>query len=149
LNKRAAELLAQPGERALMMLDLDHFKPVNDSYGHEAGDHVLRTIAERLLTQVRPEDTVARVGGDEFVILFGDVLDRGALEAIAKRVLAAVTEPVEHGGQCFNVSGSLGIATVPGDGHSLADLMNAADSAMYGIKKSGRAAFAFHTAVHS
>ena len=145
LNKRAAELLAQPGERALMMLDLDHFKPVNDSHGHEAGDHVLRTIAKRLLTQIRPEDTVARVGGDEFVILFGDVLDRTTLETIAERILAVVTEPVEYGGQRFNVSGSLGIATVPGDGHSLTDLMNAADSAMYGIKKSGRGAFAFHT----
>jgi len=94
-------------------------------------------------------ETVARVGGDEFVILFGNMPDRGALEAIAERVLAAVTEPVEHAGQSFSVSGSLGIATVPGNGHSLADLMSAADSTMYGIKKSGRAAFAFHTEVHS
>jgi diguanylate cyclase (GGDEF)-like protein len=105
---------------------------------------VLCEIAARLQIQVRPSDTVARVGGDEFVILFGDVLDRKTLESIAARLLSVIQEPIEHEGNSFRISGSLGIATFAGDGHTLADLMSAADSAMYGIKKQGKASFAFY-----
>lgn len=143
LAVRAQELLQHPFERTLLLLDLDKFKPVNDLYGHEAGDAVLVEVTRRIKAQLRASDVVARIGGDEFVVLLSDSLERKALEIISNRLMQTICEPVQFGGHQLSVGSSVGIARYPGNGLALADLMHAADVAMYHIKKNGRAGFAF------
>lgn len=143
LAVRAQELLQYPFERTLLLLDLDKFKPVNDIYGHDAGDAVLVEITKRIKAQIRSADIVARIGGDEFVVLLSDTLDRKALEIISSRLMQSICQPVPFGEHQLSVGSSVGIARYPGNGLALADLMHAADVAMYHIKKNGRAGFAF------
>jgi diguanylate cyclase (GGDEF)-like protein len=143
LASRARELLVNNRQRTLVMIDLDKFKPINDQHGHAAGDAMLVEIAKRLRAQVRPTDVVARLGGDEFVLLFSEPNDRTTLEAICKRILNAMVQPLLFDGRSLAVGGSLGIARYPADGASLDDLLQAADVAMYHIKKNGRANYAF------
>ena len=143
LAVRAQALLQHPFERTLLLLDLDKFKPVNDVYGHDAGDAVLVEITQRIKAQTRNADVVARIGGDEFVILLSEKLDRKTLEIIAKRLMHTICQPVPFGEHQLSVGSSVGIARYPGNGLALADLMHAADVAMYHIKKNGRAGFAF------
>jgi diguanylate cyclase (GGDEF)-like protein/PAS domain S-box-containing protein len=128
---------------ALLFLDLDRFKQINDSLGHLAGDRVLVEVAKRLLTCVRKVDTVARLGGDEFVLLLNQTDARGA-ETIARRALDALAEPFELDGMNFSVTGSIGIALYPNDGASMSDLIKNADAAMYRVKERGRAGFRFY-----
>jgi len=143
LASRAQAVLTLPHQRTLILLDLDQFKPINDQYGHEAGDAVLVEIARRIQAQLRSDDTVARVGGDEFVVLLNHAHERSVLEQISTRLLAAIAQPVEFAGHPLRVGGSLGIARFPGNGLTLPDLMQAADVAMYHVKRNGRAGFAF------
>ena len=143
----AQDVLDLPGNHALMLLDLDRFKPVNDVHGHAAGDAVLVEVARRLTQAVREGDTVARLGGDEFVILFGDAPSRAALEERAARLQAALREPVAIGpGQTVGIDSSIGVAMAPQDGRTLEQLLLAADTAMYGAKDAGRGRFLFHRA---
>ena len=124
---------------AVLFIDLDRFKLVNDSYGHAAGDRVLNAVADRLEQVVRPGDTVARLGGDEFTILLEDVQDVAAALIVAERALGVVVPPVvlADGRQAF-VSASIGVATVgPGDA-TAEDVLADADSAMYRAKERGR-----------
>ena len=116
---------------------------MNDVYGHEAGDRVLVAVAQRIRAQLRTEDTLARVGGDEFVVLLNRPLARRDLEQIAARLLEVISQPVAFGEQSLSVGASLGVARFPGNGLTLHDLMQAADVAMYHIKKHGRAGVAF------
>ena len=143
LGVRARQLLVPPGPHSLMLLDLDRFKPVNDQFGHQAGDEVLMAVSRRLTALVRGPDTVARLGGDEFVILLGDTADRALLSALATRLQAAIQEPIPVQGVDLRVGSSLGIATWPEHGSHLDDLLQAADQAMYAAKKSGRGRFSF------
>jgi diguanylate cyclase (GGDEF)-like protein len=143
LAHQASSILRHPFERTLILLDLDKFKPVNDLYGHEAGDAVLVEVARRIKAEVRAEDTVARVGGDEFVVLLNQSYERKVLELISRRLLDAVAQPVAYSDKQLLVGGSLGIARYPGNGLTLPDLMQAADVAMYHVKKHGRDGFAF------
>ena len=143
LAQQASQVLTHPNQRTLILLDLDKFKPVNDLYGHEAGDAVLVEIARRIKALLRADDMVARVGGDEFVVLLNQANDRAVLEHISQRLLDSIAQPVAFGGQMLTVGGSLGIARYPGNGLTLPDLMQAADVAMYHIKKNGRAGYAF------
>ncbi len=143
LANRTDAILRQPYERTLILLDLDKFKPINDLYGHEAGDAVLVEIARRIQALLRNDDTVARVGGDEFVVVLHQALTRTVVEQIAARLLEAIAQPVVFAGQALSVGGSLGIARYPGNGLTLPDLMQAADVAMYHIKRNGRAGYAF------
>jgi len=128
---------------ALMFLDLDRFKQINDSLGHLHGDRVLVEVARRLGTCVRQVDTVARLGGDEFVLLLHQTDARGA-EALARRVLEVLGEPFVLEGLHFSVTGSIGIALFPTDGETMNDLIKNADAAMYKVKERGRAAFRFY-----
>lgn len=124
---------------ALLFLDLDGFKAVNDGYGHEAGDIVLRVVAKRLLACVRNVDTVARLGGDEFTIILSEVEKPGDISSVAEKIIQKLTEPVplDDTRQC-SVGVSIGIAIYPEDGYELDKLMSAADSAMYESKAGGK-----------
>ncbi|WP_055325937.1 EAL domain-containing protein, partial [Ralstonia solanacearum] len=133
------------GSFALMFLDLDGFKAVNDVYGHHAGDLLLADVARRIVACVRLQDTVARVGGDEFVVLagVGEPADAGTL---ADALLAAAREPFLVDGHALRVSTSIGIALYPGDGVSQHDLLTNADAAMYHAKGTGRDTYCFFEA---
>jgi diguanylate cyclase (GGDEF)-like protein len=123
-----------------MFLDLDRFKLVNDSLGHAAGDKVLVEVAERLRAVMRATDTLARFGGDEFVMLCEQVADREALLIVAERVIAALEPPFYVEGKRFQVGASVGAAVIEGDSVTADELLSDADSAMYLAKsKSGRA----------
>ncbi len=142
---RASLAQAQRGQSqfALLFLNLDGFKHINDTLGHAFGDRVLIEVAERLRGSLRQGDTVARLGSDEFVLLV-DLADSGGAEASARRVLEALRRPFHQAGMIFTVTASIGIALVPGDGTSMDELMGRADAAMQEAKKAGRAGFRFH-----
>jgi diguanylate cyclase (GGDEF)-like protein/PAS domain S-box-containing protein len=123
---------------AVMFLDLDRFKPINDTYGHAAGDDLLQQVAKRLLALVRESDTVSRLGGDEFVVLLLDVGDAAIACAIAAKIIDALARPFEVEGHAVNTGTSVGIALYPGDGRDPEELLKAADAAMYEAKQSGR-----------
>jgi diguanylate cyclase (GGDEF)-like protein len=145
LALRARELLDRPGSHALMLMDLDRFKPVNDVHGHAAGDAVLVQVAQRLTQAVREGDAVARLGGDEFVILFADAPSHAALEERAQRLQAALRQPIDIGssGQAVDIDSSVGVATAPQDGRTLEQLLMTADAALYRAKEAGRGCFRF------
>lgn len=125
---------------AVILIDLDHFKEINDRLGHEAGDQVLCAIAERMTGQLRSCDTVARYGGDEFLILLTNILDGGDAVQVGEKLLAAVSQPVATPGGRLAVSCSIGIAVCPDHGTDLDTLRRHADMAMYAAKRSGRRA---------
>lgn len=144
LALRAQELLERPGSHALMLMDLDHFKPVNDVHGHAAGDAVLVQVAHRLTQTVREGDAVARLGGDEFVILFADAPSHAALAERAQRLQAALRHPIDIGsGQTVEIDSSVGVAMAPQDGRTLEQLLMTADAALYRAKEAGRGCFRF------
>ena len=126
---------------AVLFVDLDGFKPINDSFGHAAGDVILRSAAERLQRQARESDTVARVGGDEFLILLEDVTDVAACVTMANRVLAALSEPFEVSGKKVQIACSIGIVVHPDHGER-GKLVANADAAMYAAKRAGGGCYA-------
>ncbi len=129
---------------ALMFIDLDHFKRVNDTLGHVAGDQLLQEVAQRLKGCARESDTVARLGGDEFTIILPDIDGRSGGERVAKKVLESLARPLTLVGRTEPfTSGSIGIAFYPDDAHDAHTLLKSADLAMYQAKKKGRNAFAF------
>ncbi|MCB1955582.1 MAG: EAL domain-containing protein [Rhodocyclaceae bacterium] len=128
----------------LMFIDLDRFKEINDSLGHEAGDALLVQAAHRIREGVRASDTVARFGGDEFVILLPKYQRSQAPELIARQLVASLETPFDFKGQKLYVSASIGIAVYPHDGVSSSDLLRNADAAMYKAKQAGRRGFAFY-----
>ncbi|MDE2584971.1 MAG: diguanylate cyclase, partial [Betaproteobacteria bacterium] len=123
---------------ALLLLDLDDFKPVNDRYGHAVGDRLLVTVAERLRACIRTDDVAARLGGDEFVVVLPQVRTREDAAQVAAKMVAAVAEPVQINGITAKVSASIGIALYPEDGGDALTLFNRADAAMYEAKRLGR-----------
>ncbi|HEY0846395.1 MAG TPA: diguanylate cyclase [Noviherbaspirillum sp.] len=125
---------------ALLFVDLDKFKPVNDSYGHDTGDLLLKEVAARLQDCLRESDTVARVGGDEFIVLLPqiDAGQDGLL--VAEKILAALSAPFHVAGHALDISASIGVAIYPEDGHDQEALLKSADTAMYRAKESGGAA---------
>jgi diguanylate cyclase (GGDEF)-like protein/PAS domain S-box-containing protein len=129
---------------AVCFIDLDRFKLINDSLGHAAGDAVLIAVARRLGGLCRGADTLARLAGDEFVMLIEDIGDAGAAAGIAQRILAALAQPVHVGGRDIDVAASLGMALHPDDGNDTASLLRNADAAMYAAKAAGRNTFRFY-----
>jgi diguanylate cyclase (GGDEF)-like protein/PAS domain S-box-containing protein len=123
---------------AVMFIDVDHFKSVNDTLGHTAGDELLLEMARRLRECVREDDTVARLGGDEFTIILSELRHPEDALGVAEKILAAVQEPLTIGGMPIVVSASIGIALYPEDGHDPESLLRNADSAMYRAKEAGR-----------
>ncbi len=131
---------------ALFFLDLDHFKQINDNLGHDSGDQLLKNVAKRLRNSVREADTVARMGGDEFLILLEDIDSIELIETTAQRISSALNHQLCKDDFCQEISSSIGIALFPEDASTAKDLMKAADEAMYRAKKSGKAHFQFYSA---
>jgi diguanylate cyclase (GGDEF)-like protein/PAS domain S-box-containing protein len=129
---------------AVMFLDLDHFKLVNDGLGHAAGDVLLKDVARELLEILRPEDTVARFGGDEFVLIATEIHDLAEVTVIAERIVTRLSQPVLIEKTEITVSASLGIALYPLDGASVEELLKNADAAMYHAKERGRNTYSFY-----
>lgn len=130
---------------ALLFLDLDQFKRINDTLGHEAGDDLLCTVARRIRNCVREEDNVARLGGDEFTILLPNPKNTRAAARVAAKILKAISKPIQLGSQEVTVSASIGITLAPQDSMSASALMRHADMAMYRAKSLGRNNFQFYT----
>lgn len=131
---------------ALLFLDLDHFKEVNDRLGHKAGDELLRQAASRISQCVRKSDTVARLGGDEFAVLMGDLRDRDRVRVVADEIVRVLSEPFALGRHhSAGVTTSLGVAMFPDDSIVASDLLERADHAMYAAKRSGRNCWQFFT----
>ncbi len=134
---------ARGGEAALLCLDLDRFKPVNDSLGHAAGDEVLRVVAARLRQCVRQSDLVARLGGDEFAVVQAGVDQPVASTALARRIVAALAQPIDIDGHPVHIGSSIGIAVAPFDGADPDRLLRSADLALYRAKEDGRGTFRY------
>jgi diguanylate cyclase (GGDEF)-like protein len=134
-----------PRSISVVFIDLDHFKVINDSLGHNAGDEVLRHIAERLRLAVRDGDTVARIGGDEFVLILADQTKEDVIFRAMNRIIAKVSEPLRIGSREFNITCSAGISVHPQDGADVETLLQNADAAMYRAKAHGRNNFQFYT----
>lgn len=147
LDDRLAQAVFQADRRgksfALLFVDLDRFKPVNDTHGHGVGDALLKEVARRLSACVRREDTVARTGGDEFVIVLNEIARAGDAEVVCRKVLDELTRPFNVERLQLDISCSIGVSLYPQDGRDLAALMVNADAAMYLAKRGGRSRFQF------
>jgi diguanylate cyclase (GGDEF)-like protein len=144
LHNELQNAVANGGRGALLYIDLDHFKRVNDSMGHEAGDQLLAIVAQRLRACVKQEDTVARLGGDEFTVILRDVTDAGEVAAVAQRIIDAMKKPVRLADREHLVRASIGIALFPADGTAIDQLLHHADLAMYRAKEQGRGSAEFY-----
>jgi diguanylate cyclase (GGDEF)-like protein/PAS domain S-box-containing protein len=134
---------------AVLFLDLDHFKIINDSLGHSVGDELLREVARRLKAVVREGDTVARVGGDEFTIVLQELPRRDGAGVVAEKVLRTIAEPAEVSGHRLYITASIGITIFPDDGEDAESLLKNADGAMYRAKDAGRNTYQLATREHS
>ena len=138
LQQSIAQASRSPGGLALLFIDLDHFKPINDRFGHAVGDQVLREVARRLQGQLRAADLVARLGGDEFVVLLSTLTQPEDCLLVADKLLLALAEPMLIGGHRLQVGASVGLARYPESGTDAAALLRSADAAMYAAKLAGR-----------
>ncbi len=126
---------------AVIFLDLDRFKDVNDSLGHDTGDRLLKAVAERLAAGVREQDTIARAGGDEFVLVLNGISSGTGARVVCEKLLSSVAGPLQIGGHTIRATASIGVSLFPDHGSTPEELIRAADDAMYGIKASGRNGF--------
>jgi diguanylate cyclase (GGDEF)-like protein/PAS domain S-box-containing protein len=130
---------------ALMLVDLDEFKVINDTYGHLTGDYVLRTVAKRIQESVRETDTVARLGGDEFVVVLVGQRSTEDPAVVAEKMLGAITQSIPAGGRQLEIGASIGISIFPRDGDSPEALLRHADAAMYRVKDAGKNRYQFYS----
>jgi diguanylate cyclase (GGDEF)-like protein len=145
LSQSISEAQRYDRRLAVAFLDLDRFKQINDTLGHEAGDQLLQQVAARLKDCVRDSDTVARLGGDEFVVLLPELTDEKDVSIVAQKILAAAARPFTLIGQEFRVTASIGISTYPQDGQDEQTLTKNADIAMYQAKAEGKNNFQFYS----
>jgi diguanylate cyclase (GGDEF)-like protein len=143
LDQELQGLRSEEEGLSLMFLDLDRFKEVNDTHGHQAGDELIKQVARRLLTVLRGADTLSRFGGDEFAIIQTGVKCEEDAQGLAQRILQALTEPFDLDGSAVNVGVSIGIALAPRHGMNRETLMRLADTALYEAKSEGRNRFSF------
>ena len=144
--KQAIKQARRHGSKiGVLFLDLDHFKSINDSMGHEVGDELLIEVARRLKGQIRQTDTLARLGGDEFVIVLDGIDDNDVVVAITQNLLQSMETPIELSEQSFYVTISAGVAIYPDDGETPENLLKHADTAMYQAKDDGRNTYQFYT----
>lgn len=129
----------------ILFLDLDGFKPVNDNFGHDVGDEVLKEISKRLTKSVRNIDTVARIGGDEFVILIPYIVDDMILKIIASRIIEVINEKIYTNNHELTIGVSIGISIYSKDGFEMDELIKKADLAMYRVKKAGKNGYEFYS----
>ena len=134
---------------AVVYLDLDGFKQINDTLGHGVGDALLKMVAERLLATVREEDTVARVGGDEFIIALWHVSGIDYAVAAASRAIEAVSQPYDIEGTTVSITTSAGVSIYPDHGEDADMLMKSADTALYEAKRAGKNAYRISVSVRS
>ena len=146
LDSAIARAARHDGEFAVCFIDLDRFKSINDTLGHEAGDQLLQAMAKRLQGALRKTDLVARLGGDEFVVMLDGGADGSDLAAVAQKLLAAIAEPLVLQGCSLLVTGSIGIGRYPADAQDAATLLKHADAAMYLAKDNGKNNIQFYTA---
>jgi diguanylate cyclase (GGDEF)-like protein/PAS domain S-box-containing protein len=144
LTQAIALAVRQDKQLAVMFVDLDHFKKINDSLGHEIGDKLLKSVATRLVSCVRRTDTVSRIGGDEFVILLSQVEHGEDAAVSARKILRALAEPHLIDNKSLDINVSIGVSTYPTDGPNAESLMNKADTAMYEAKQLGRNNYRFY-----
>ncbi len=148
--KQAIRLAQRNRQRlAVLFLDLDRFKEVNDTLGHEVGDQLLKLVARRLSDTVRRSDTVARIGGDEFVVVLSEIDDVQDVADVAQKLREAGARPFELNGHAVDISFSIGVSIYPDDGDNVEVLMRCADTAMYQAKEGGRNAFRFYDREHN
>ena len=149
LNDRLVEAIKRARQLnkmvAVLFLDLDRFKAVNDSQGHPMGDQLLKLVAQRLQTDLRESDTLARLGGDEFLLLAEDINSHADAQSLAEALLSAVRNALVIDDRSFRLTGSIGISLFPDDGDDPVDLIRNADSAMYQAKAEGRNSYCFYT----
>ncbi len=149
-NQRAGHALAQARRNAealaILFIDLDRFKNINDTLGHDAGDRVLEEAAERLRACLRESDTVGRLGGDEFVVLIEELPDPAQVAIVAQKIIAAIARPFALEAQEVHITASIGISTFPDDSQSVEGLMKNADIAMYRAKEQGKNSYRFYSA---
>ncbi|WP_295463467.1 diguanylate cyclase [uncultured Pseudomonas sp.] len=142
----AGQLMGTAAPLTLLSLDLDRFKPINDSLGHAAGDRVLQKVAQRLQTNLRPGGLVARIGGDEFIVVLLGALDTEVIEQICARLVAALNQPIVLDEQTVSVGTSIGIVQAPGQATQAEELLRLADIALYQAKAAGRNGWCFYAA---
>ena len=128
---------------AILYIDLDRFKPVNDNYGHEVGDQVLKIVADRLLSSLRAMDIVARIGGDEFLAVLQGVNSKKSVQRVAEKIIRRISEPIETVSHVCHIGASIGICFYPADGKNLEELIRKGDAAMYRAKGKGKGTHAF------
>jgi diguanylate cyclase (GGDEF)-like protein len=145
LEQALARASRQQGRAAVLLVDLDDFKPVNDSLGHEVGDRLLRAVGERLQACLRPADTAARLGGDEFAVLLESVADAAEAMRITRRILEALHAPFTIGGRDLSISASVGIALSQDALDRSDDLLRKADLALYRVKRESKGSLAIAT----
>lgn len=148
LQKTLAQAQRDRSKVVLLFIDLDHFKSVNDTLGHDVGDELLKDVSMRLKTSVRDSDILSRLGGDEFVAILiersGETIDATeTARKVVERIIQSIGEPFEYGRQSFHCGASIGIAVFPNDGSTSNELMQRADTAMYEAKKAGRSTYRF------
>lgn len=149
-NRRAMDHVLQhlvdtETDFALMNLDLDYFKAVNDTLGHAAGDHVLQNVARIIMDETRSGDTIVRTGGDEFVLIFSGLTDENRLSEIGNRLISRLEQPIEYDGELCRISGSIGATLSCAYSYpDIAQMMQDADAALYAAKKAGRGCYRLH-----
>ncbi len=143
LAQSLAEARRNRQTSVVMFVDLDGFKRINDDHGHETGDLVLKAVADRIRHEIRETDTVARIGGDEFVVILTSLPELSIAERIAISLIARVGEPVRIGDNVFTVGASVGISLYPQHGTTAEELIRAADKAMYAVKRGGKNGYGF------
>ena len=126
---------------AILYLDLDGFKLINDNYGHSIGDEVLKSVAQRIKFLLREEDIIARLGGDEFAVAIGNLTDKCFVNKISQRILDEVSYEYKNIASVDTISGSIGVSFFPEDALDIDTLINNADKTMYSVKTSGKNAF--------